>query len=140
MVSRLSPTVSAAHRLLGVAILQELDHDIVELHETDVEPLLATLQVRHADRSRIDPSLPCDDLLIRHQRIVDRLAVKISIAHHLVTAEHLGVELERPIHVLDGDAEMLHALEPGAESSVVGVCHDDLLSWACSRIAGDRAA
>ena len=54
MVARLGEAVAAAHRLVGIAILQQLDHHIVELHEAHVEPLLAAGEVRHADRARID--------------------------------------------------------------------------------------
>ena len=119
MVARLGPTVAAADWLLGIAVLQELDHDVVELHEAHVEALIATLEIRHANGSRIDSALPRNDLLIGHQRVVDPLAVKIAVAHHLVAAEHFGVELEGAIHVLDRHAKVLHSLEPRAERRVV---------------------
>ena len=45
--------------------------------------------------------------------------MEIAVAHHLVAAEHLGVELERTIHVLDRDAKVLHALQPRAERRIV---------------------
>src|SRR5262249_53202833 len=69
-----------------------------------------------------------DDLLVGHYGVVDLLAVKIAIAHHLVAAEDLGVEREGAIHVLDRNTEVLHSLEAGAERSVVAVCRDGSLA------------
>jgi hypothetical protein len=43
VVPRLGLAVAAAHRLPGLAVLQELDHEVVELDEADVEPLCSTL-------------------------------------------------------------------------------------------------
>jgi hypothetical protein len=74
VVSRLSPAVSASHLLLHIAILQELKDHVVELHETDIQPLLAALEVRHSDGSRIDLSLPRQDLLIRECGPSNRLS------------------------------------------------------------------
>src|SRR5262249_62161835 len=105
------------------------EHDVVYLHEPNSEPLLTSPQVRHADRARIDPSLPSSDLLIGHHRVMDLLAVKIAIAHHLVAAEHLGVEFEGAIHVLDRKAEVLHSLESGAERRVVAVSRNGERVW-----------
>lgn len=49
------------------------------------------------------------DLLGGQKRVVDGLALKIAIAHDLRATRHLGVEGERALHVLDRQAEMLHA-------------------------------
>ena len=119
VVARLGEAVAAAGGLLGVAILQQLDHDVVELDEAHVQPLRAAAQIRNAHRARIDPALARLDLLVGQQRVVDALALEIAVAHHLGSAEHLGVELERAIHVLHGQAEVLHALQPCTERPAV---------------------
>ena len=54
VIARLGEAGAAAGRLIGVAILQQLDHDVVELDEPHVQPLRAAAQVRHAHRPRID--------------------------------------------------------------------------------------
>src|SRR5262245_46102001 len=140
MVPRLCPAVSATHWLLSVAILQELDQDVVELHEANVEPLVAPLQIRHADRSRIDLPLPSDDLLIGHQRVMDLLPMKIAITHYLVAAEYLGVELEGAIHVVDRNTEMLHSLKAGAEGCAVAVSRDGSPAWTGGALGKRRDA
>ena len=61
----------AAHRLVGVPILEQLDHDVVELDEPHVEALGAAPQVRNADRARIDPKLAGYDLLVSQQSVLD---------------------------------------------------------------------
>ncbi|NJO31967.1 MAG: hypothetical protein HC869_01365 [Rhodospirillales bacterium] len=38
--------------------------------------------------------------------------------------QHLGIEGEGTVHVLDGKTEMLNALEPGAERRGVAVGHE----------------
>ena len=73
------------------------------------------LQVRNAQRARIDLAHARLDLLIGQQRVVNALALEVAIAHHLGAAEHLGIEREGAIHVLHCEAEMLHALQPRAE-------------------------
>src|SRR5262249_15333395 len=73
----------------------------------------------NADGARVDLALMRDDLLMGEDRVVDRLAVEVSVAHDLVAAQNLGIELERPVHVLHRDAEMLDTLEPPCERPVV---------------------
>lgn len=48
---------------------------------------------------------------------MDALALEVAVAHHLGAAENLGVELEGAIHVLHGEAEVLHTLQARAERS-----------------------
>ena len=110
---------AAAGGLLGVAVLQQLDHDIVELDEAHVQALRAASQVRDAHGARIDPAHARLDLLVGQQRVVDALALEVAVAHHLGAAEHLGIEFEGAVHVLHGEPEMLHALQPRAERPVV---------------------
>ena len=119
MVARLRPAVAIAHGLRGVAILQQLDHDVVELHEADIQTLIAAPEVGDAEVARIDLPLMGQDLLVQQDGVVDLFAVKVAITHHLVAAEHFGVKLEGAIHVLDGDAEVLHALQTSTERPVV---------------------
>jgi hypothetical protein len=52
---------------------------------------------------------------------VDTLTLEIAIAHHLGSAENLCIELECPVHALDGDTEVLHSLESAAERSIVTI-------------------
>src|SRR5215468_752781 len=119
MIARLGPAVPASHWLPRVAVMQQLEHDVVELHEAHVETLLSTPEVRHPNGLRIDPALPGNDLLIGHQRILNPVSMEIAVAIYLVSPEHLGVELERAIHVMDRNTEVLHSLEARAEGSVV---------------------
>ena len=98
-----------------VAILQQLDDDVVELDEAHVQPLRAAAEVGNAQRPRIDLAHARLDVLVGQQRVVDALALEVAVAHHLGAAEHLGVEREGAVHVLHGEAEVLHALQPRAE-------------------------
>jgi hypothetical protein len=118
VVERLRERGAAARGLLGVAVLQQLDHDIVELDEANVQALRAAAQIRDAHRARIDPAHARLDLLIRQQRVVDSLTVEVAVAHDLGSTEDFGIEGEGAVHVLHGEPEMLHALEPGAERPV----------------------
>ena len=101
--------------MLGVAVLQQLDHHVVELDEPHVQALRAASQVRDAHGPRIDPAHARFDLLVGEQRVVDALALEIAVAHDLGAAEHFGVEREGAVHVLHGEPEVLHALQPRAE-------------------------
>ena len=106
-------------RLVGVSILQQFDHDVVELDEPHVQALRAASEIRDADRPRVDLADARFDVLIGQQRVVDALAVEITVAHHLGAAEDLRIERERAVHVLHREPEMLDALQPCAERSTV---------------------
>ena len=121
-----------AHRLIGVAILQQLDHDIVELDEAHVEPLRAAPQVGNTDRPRIDPACVRLDLLVGQQRVLHPVALEIAVAEHLGAAEHLGIELIGALHVLDGEPEMLDALEPRAERRLIALGRRHAVGTLCS--------
>jgi hypothetical protein len=119
VIERLGEARAAAGGLLGIPVLQELDHDIVELDEAHVQAQPAAPQVRDAHGPWIDPAHARLDLLIGQQRVVNALTVKIAVAHHLGAAEHLGVEFVGAVHVLHRQPEMLHALQPRAERPAV---------------------
>lgn len=61
------------------------------------------------------------DLLIGEQGVVDALALKVAVAHNFGPAEHFRIKSEGSIHVLNGQPEMLHALQPRAERPVVSL-------------------
>ena len=42
--------------LIGVAVLQQLDHHVVELDEAHVEPLRPAGEIGNGDRSRVHPA------------------------------------------------------------------------------------
>ena len=69
------------------------------------------------------------DLLVGQQGVVDALALEIAVAHDFGAAEHLGVEREGAIHVLHGEPEVLHALQPRAERCVVAAFRDGVRVW-----------
>ncbi len=115
VVEWLSESVGTAHGLLGIAILKQFDHDIVELDETNIQTLRAASQVWKAHRARIDIARSCLDYLVCQQRVVDAFALKIAVAHDLGAAEHRSVELVCALHVLHGEPEMLDATEPRAK-------------------------
>jgi hypothetical protein len=77
MFPRLRPTVAAAHRLRRVAVLQQLDDDVVELNEAHVQPLRAAPKIGDDDGTRIDLAFMRNDLLMREDRVVDGLAVEV---------------------------------------------------------------
>lgn len=54
VIERLGKARAAAGGLLGVAVLQQFDHDVVELDEPHVQPLRPASQVGDAHRPRID--------------------------------------------------------------------------------------
>ena len=99
--------------------MQQLEHDVVELYEAYVETLLSTPEVRDADGSRIDPAFSGNELLVGHQRVLNPLSMEITVAIYLVRTQHLGVELERAIHVLNRDTKVLHSLNSRGERRVV---------------------
>src|SRR5690349_16967135 len=111
MVARLGPAVATAHWLARIAILQQFDDHIVELDEANVQPLRSAPEVGHADGAGINSFLTRENLLIQQERVVDLLTLEIAIAHHLDAAKHLSVELECAIHILNGQAKVLDALE-----------------------------
>ena len=76
---------------------------------------------------------PRFDFLIGQQRVVDTLALEIAVAHHFRAAQYLRVEFERAIHVLDREAEMLHALKPCAQRPFVAICRRSRLRALCRR-------
>ena len=123
---------AAAHRLIGVAILQQLDHDIVELDEADVEPLCAAPQVGNADRSRIDPACVRLDFLVGQQRVLHAIALEVAVAENLGAAQHGGIEFIGAFHVLDGETEMLDALQPRAERRLVALRRRHAVGALCS--------
>src|SRR5262245_37288484 len=78
MFPGLRPAVAAAHRLSRVAILQQLDDDVVELDEAHVQPLRATPKVGDADGARINLALVRNDLLMGEDCVVDGLTVEVA--------------------------------------------------------------
>ena len=115
--------------LIGIAVLQQLDHDIVELDEAHVEALRTTAEIRHTQRARVDLARAGFDFLVGQQRVVDPLTLEVAIAEHFGAAEDLGIELIGAVHVLNRDAEMLHTLQPRAQGRIV--CRDHLLVSVC---------
>lgn len=73
MCLRRREAAAAALRLAAVALLQQLDHHIVELDEAHVEALGAAAQVGHAQDPWIDASRPSFDLLGQEQGVVERM-------------------------------------------------------------------
>ena len=73
MIERLGKRSAAAGRLRSVAVLQELDHDVVELDEADVESLGAVLEIGDAHRTRVHFAFARLDLLRGEQRVVNAL-------------------------------------------------------------------
>ncbi|MDT4860152.1 hypothetical protein FQZ97_946960 [compost metagenome] len=126
----------AARGLLRVPILQELDHDVVELDKPDVETLRATAQIRNAKRAWIDAITGYLNVLDQQQGILNPLTEKIAIAHHFRATKNLSVELERTIHVLHRDTEMLNTSEtpPSALPDVA----EPVLDWASAREPSPR--
>ena len=131
MIERLGKRGAAAGGLLRVAVLQQLDHDIVELDEAHIEPLCSASQVGNAHRARIDPAHPRLDLLVRQQRIVNALTMEVAVAHHFGAAKDFRIEFERAIHVLNREPEMLHALKPCTKRPIVGFCRRNPLRALC---------
>ena len=119
MLHGLRESFGTTHRLVGIAILQEFDHDVVELDEPHVEALGAIPQIGYADRPRIDAKLIRQDLLIGKQRVLDRVALEIAMAEHFRPAKDFRVELISAFHVLNGESEVLHPLQPCSEGAVV---------------------
>ena len=52
--ARFGEAVAAALGLIGVAVLQQFDHHVVELDEAHVEPLRPAGEIGNGDRSRVD--------------------------------------------------------------------------------------
>lgn len=112
---RLRKGVRTAHRLVRVAILQKLDDDVVELDEAHVEPLRAASQIGHADGARVDRQLVGADLLVREQRVLDGIALEVTVPKHLRPTKHLGVEFESPLHILHRQPKVLDTLQPSTK-------------------------
>jgi hypothetical protein len=105
--------------LVRIAILQELDHDVVELYEPHVEALGAAPQVWHADSPRIDAEFIGKDFLVGEQRVLYGVALKVTVPEHFCPTEDFGIEFICPFHVLHCEAEMLYALEPGTQQAFI---------------------
>src|SRR5262249_48603474 len=53
VIARFRPAVSISHGLFSSAILQEFNHEIIELDEADIQSLRTVFQVGHSDRARV---------------------------------------------------------------------------------------
>src|SRR5262249_36880750 len=91
MLQRLREAVRAAHWLVGVAILQQLDDDIVKLDKAHVQPLLPAPEIGDSQCSRTNVELVCQDLLIGQQRVLNAVALEIAVEEHFCAAEHFSV-------------------------------------------------
>ena len=81
----------------------------------------AAAKIGDSHGARVDAARARFDFLAGQKRIVNAFPLEIAVAHHLRSAEHLGVEAEGTLHILHREAKMLHALQAKAEGEFVGL-------------------